>query len=298
VGDNCLIGCQSTLPPARREASKEDTDWLGSPAFLLRRRQRGAAFPQETTFRPPPRLWVARGAIEFFRATLPSSVFIVLSSLMLSVVVLVQDDLAAPLLLLLFPMLYVVAGVGATLFSAALKWLLMGRYRPCERPLWSVFVWKTELVTSLRENLADLYLLDVLKGTPFLALCFRLFGTKVGRRVYLETTDLTEFDLVRIGDDAALNRDCTIQTHLFEDRVMKMSTIDIGPRCSVGAVSLVLYDTMMGDGSVLGGLSLLMKGEVLPAGTAWEGVPASRRDARAADAEPRHARPEEVAVGV
>src|SRR5581483_1956035 len=107
--------------------------------------------------------------IEFFRVTLPSSIFIMLSSLMLSVVVLVRDDLGIVLLLLLFPMLYVASGLGALLLTAASKWLLMGRYRPCEKPLWSVFVWKTELVTSLRENLADLYLLDVLKGTPFLA---------------------------------------------------------------------------------------------------------------------------------
>lgn len=278
VGDNGLVGCLSTLPPARAEAAKEDADWLGSPAFPLPRRQKSAAFADGTTFNPSPRLWVIRGAIEFFRVTLPSSIFIVLSSLMLSVVVQLQDGVSLPLLVLLFPMLYVVAGVGATLFAAAMKWLLMGRYRPCERPLWSVFVWKTELVTSLRENLADLYLLDVLKGTPFLGLFFRLLGTKVGRRVYLETTDLTEFDLVRLGDDAALNRDCTIQTHLFEDRVMKMSTIDVGARCSVGAVSLVLYDTAMEDGAALGSLSLLMKGEVLPAGTAWEGIPAARRE--------------------
>jgi acetyltransferase-like isoleucine patch superfamily enzyme len=80
---------------------------------------------------------------------------------------------------------------------------------------------------------------------------------------------------VTIGDDAALNRDCTIQTHLFEDRVMKMSTIDVGAGCSVGAVSLVLYDTAMEEGASLGSLSLLMKGEVLPEGSAWEGIPAA-----------------------
>ena len=44
-----------------------------------------------------------------------------------------------------------------------------------------------------------------------------------------------------------LNADCTIQTHLFEDRVMKMGTIDIGPRCKVGNGTLVLYDTKDGN---------------------------------------------------
>jgi acetyltransferase-like isoleucine patch superfamily enzyme len=55
---------------------------------------------------------------------------------------------------------------------------------------------------------------------------------------------------------------------------MKMSTIHIAPRCKVGAGSLVLYDTRMEAGAALGDLSLLMKGEVLPARTSWEGIPA------------------------
>ena len=35
----------------------------------------------------------------------------------------------------------------------------------------------------------------------------------------------------------------TLQTHLFEDRVMKMSYLRIGPQCSVGSFSVVLYDS-------------------------------------------------------
>ena len=46
------------------------------------------------------------------------------------------------------------------------------------------------------------------------------------------------------------------------------------PRARVGAGSLVLYDTRMEAGAALGDLSLLMKGETLPAGTSWEGIPA------------------------
>jgi len=36
----------------------------------------------------------------------------------------------------------------------------------------------------------------------------------------------------------------------------------------------------MEDGSRLDALSLLMKGEILPAGTAWAGSPAARQEAR------------------
>ena len=62
---------------------------------------------------------------------------------------------------------------------------------------------------------------------------------------------------------------------------MKMSTIEVGKGCSVGAGTLVLYDTRMEDGARLGNLSLLLKGEVLPGGTRWEGIPARASEPQA-----------------
>jgi carbonic anhydrase/acetyltransferase-like protein (isoleucine patch superfamily) len=70
-----------------------------------------------------------------------------------------------------------------------------------------------------------------------------------------------------------LNKDCILQTHLFEDRVMKGARLRVGADCEIGAQSIVLCDTEMKDGARLGPLSLLMKGEVLPAGRVWTGSP-------------------------
>ena len=161
----------------------------------------------------------------------------------------------------LFPLLYMATGTTAALLMVGIKWLLMGRYHPCERPLWSPFVWRTEVVTSLLDNFASPFFLDLLAGTPYICMFFRLLGAKIGRRVYLDTTELTEFDLVHIGNDVAVNLDCTLQTHLFEDRVMKMATVKVDDNCHLGAMSLVLYDTHLRDGSSVGDLSLFMKGE-------------------------------------
>jgi non-ribosomal peptide synthetase-like protein len=113
----------------------------------------------------------------------------------------------------------------------------------------------------------------MLLGTPFAPVYFRIMGCKIGKKVFMETTEITEFDLVTIGNESALNFGCTIQTHLFEDRVMKMSTVNIGKACTVGSLSVVLYDTKMHDNSQLQGLSLIMKGESLPENTKWQGSP-------------------------
>jgi len=155
---------------------------------------------------------------------------------------------------------------------ALAKWLVIGRYRPFVRPLWSTFIWRLEFVNALYEFLATLLALGAIQGTPLLPWYQRLLGAHIGGGVYLHTTGLLEWDL---GDRAALNDDCVLQTHLFEDRVLKASSLRIGADCSVGATSVVLYDSMMEDGARLDALSLVMKGETLPAGTAWAGIPAS-----------------------
>jgi non-ribosomal peptide synthetase-like protein len=123
-------------------------------------------------------------------------------------------------------------------------------------------------------------LLATLTGTPFLGPLLRLFGATVGRRSLLDTTYLTEFDLVEIGDDVAVGRDASLQTHLFEDRVMKLGVVRVESEASIGERAVVLYDATVGTSAALAPLSLAMKGERLPRGSSWAGVPAERAERR------------------
>lgn len=282
IGEGCLIGVLSTPPISPTAATAETVSvpngstWLGSPAFLLPRRQEWSVFSESQTFHPSRKLWVQRGLIEFVRIILPATGFISLTSVLLSLVAILQDEIGTPLLAVLFPILYGLAGIVSLLIVAVLKWTLIGRYHRGQHPLWSLFVWRNELITALFENFSNLYFTQRLLGTPLLPWALRLFGVKIGRGVYLDSSEITEFDLVTIGDHVAINSDATIQTHLFEDRVMKIGEVHIGPRCNVGSLSVVLYDTLMEPDSSLGDLSLLMKEESLPAHTRWEGIPARK----------------------
>ncbi|MGK4578794.1 Pls/PosA family non-ribosomal peptide synthetase [Kitasatospora sp. HPMI-4] len=271
MGDNSLLGVHSVAPS--RPIGPETT-WLGSPALFLPRREESRNFPAKYTYEPSPGLIAARLAIEYFRVTLPSTVG------MLSVLLAVYAGVAlarstSPLpVFLLGPALILGAGVFSTLVVVVLKWLVIGRYRPRVEPLWGVWVRRTELITGLFENLVVPSLVAYLTGTPLMAWVMRLFGARIGRRVWLNTTFLTEFDLVEVGDDAAVGELTSLQTHLFEDRVMKMSTVKVGEASSIGLRCAVLYDAEVGAGTSLDGLSLVMKGEHLPPHTRWRGIPA------------------------
>ncbi|GGM14835.1 hypothetical protein GCM10010129_68800 [Streptomyces fumigatiscleroticus] len=179
--------------------------------------------------------------------------------------------------MLVLPALLLGTALAATLAAVLLKWLVIGGYRPRTEPLWSIWVRRTEVITGLYENLVVPTLLNWLTGTPWACVILRLFGTRIGRRVWLATTYLTEFDLVDIGDDAAVDEVTSLQTHLFEDRVMKMSTVRVGAGSSLGTRAVVLYDAHVGQGASLDALSLVMKGERLPDNTRWRGIPARPR---------------------
>ena len=166
-----------------------------------------------------------------------------------------------------------------TLVVVAMKWITMGRYEPMMKPMWSWWAMRTEAVAVIYWGLAGKVLLDHLRGTPFLPWLMRLFGTKFGRGVFVDMTDITEFDCVSVGDYAALNTLSALQTHLYEDRVMKVGNVFVGNGVTVGAGSTVLYDTLVSDYARLGPLTLVMKGEQIPSNTAWEGAPAEPKAA-------------------
>lgn len=271
LGDNSLIGVHS-VPP--REPVKPGTSWLGSPAIFLPRRQINTCFDDRVTFRPPAKLVACRLGMEFLRVVLPPTLMYMMIAGDILEMLWIAPRLSTAMLVAIAPILYFTSALVVTLLVVALKWLVVGRYRPRIEPLWSFFVWRSELITGLYESVAVPLLLTWFTGTPLLSVMLRWFGVRIGRRVYIETTFVTEFDLVRVEDDAIIGILTSLQTHLFEDRVMKMSTVTIGRGCTVGARSVVLYDSLMEAGSRLDALSLVMKGEKLPPNSQWRGIPA------------------------
>ena len=275
IGDEVLIGVLSKPPEDQAAATETGSTWFGSPAFRLPVRQVATMFDEGARFNPSRGLIATRLSIEAIRTTLSLTAFLVFFSLLLSVVGDLDDlERGGLVIVSTFPFLYVGFCLACGAFVLALKWLVVGRYRARTAPLWSTFVWRTELVTATYENLAVANLLEPLRGTPWLGLYLRLMGAKVGKRCYIDTTDLTEHDLVTIGDDVALNDFAGLQTHLFEDRVMKVGAIRVGDRATIGSLAIVLYDAEVGADAQLGDLSVVMKGESLPDGTNWEGSPA------------------------
>jgi non-ribosomal peptide synthetase-like protein len=169
--------------------------------------------------------------------------------------------------------LILAAGAVAGAMATISKWVIVGRTKAIEYPLWSSFVWRNEVVDTFVEMVAAPWFANAAAGTPVLTLWLRTLGAKIGKGVWCETYWLPEADLITLGDGVSVNRGCVLQTHLFHDRVMSMSTVTFGPGSTLGPHGIILPAASIGAGATVGPVSLVMRGETVPAGSRWAGNP-------------------------
>jgi non-ribosomal peptide synthetase-like protein len=261
-----LVAVLSATP----EHAKSGTSWLGSPPVRLRRAPTTA--DERLTFAPPRRLRVARAVVEVLRV-IPVICTVGIGVGLLGTLQGVLDawgGLAAGLLA--GPLTLVAAAVACALATVA-KWVLVGRTRVGEHPLWSSFVWRNELADTFVETVAVPWFARAALGTPVLNLWLRSLGARIGRGVWCETVWLPEADLVALGDGASVNRGCVLQTHLFHDRIMSMDTVTLAAGATLGPHGVILPAASIGAGTTVGPAALVLRGDVLPAGTRWTGNP-------------------------
>jgi non-ribosomal peptide synthetase-like protein len=272
-----LVGVLSSAP----HKAKKGTSWLGAPPMPLRRTvETGDA---NRTYDPPLRLKLARAAIELCRVV-PVMFAGALVTLVLAVLALIWQAAGGWVAVLAAGPVLLAASIGAALLASAAKWLLVGRFRVTEHALWTSFVWRNELADTFVEAFAAPWLFRFANGTPLLSMWLRTLGARIGRGVWLETYWLPEYDLVRLGAGATVNRGCVVQTHLFHDRIMAMDEVTLGAGATLGPHGIVLPGASIGANSTVGPGSLVTRGDAVPGDSRWLGnpiaswpAPASRR---------------------
>ncbi|MGK2949885.1 MAG: Pls/PosA family non-ribosomal peptide synthetase, partial [Acidimicrobiales bacterium] len=266
VPKNGLVAVLSAAP----KKSKAGSSWLGSPPVKLRRQ--ALSSDQRRTFDPPPRLRVARAVVELCRFVPVACTVAIAVAVVVALEAMLQAwgpwwTAAGSGVVLLG------AGAVAALVTTAAKWLVVGRIGETEHPLWSPFVWRNEVVDTFVEMVAAPWFANAAAGTPVLSLWLRSLGARIGRGVWCETYWLPEADLVRLGDGVSVNRGCVLQTHLFHDRVMSMSSVWLDHGATMGPHGVILPGASIGADATVGPSSLVMRGEHVPARTRWAGNP-------------------------
>jgi non-ribosomal peptide synthetase-like protein len=261
-----LIGVLSSAP----RKAKKGSSWLGAPPMPLRRTVEAA--DASRTYDPPLRLKLARAAFELCRL-IPVMCAGVLAVLVLAALALTWRTAGGWAAALAAGPVLLAAAVVAALTATAAKWLLVGRFRVTEHALWTAFVWRNELADTFVEVLGAPWLFRFATGTPLLTMWLRTLGAKIGRGAWLETFWLPEYDLVRLGAGATVNRGCVVQTHLFHDRIMSMDEVTLGAGATLGPHGIVLPGASIGARSTVGPGSLVTRGDAVPEDSQWLGNP-------------------------
>ncbi|MEU0209069.1 Pls/PosA family non-ribosomal peptide synthetase [Streptomyces canus] len=261
VPDGGLVGVLSATP----KKAKKGTSYLGLPPVKLPRS--AADSDQSRTYEPSAGLLWARGLVELCR------IVPVFCSAWLAVLTVAALCALGPWAWLLAGVVLLVAGAAAGLVSVVAKWLLVGRHRSGEHPLWSGFVWRNELADTFVEVLAVPWLAGSVPGTPVLTAWLRGLGARIGKGVWVESYWLPETDLVTLEDAATVNRGCVLQTHLFHDRILRTDTVVLREGATLGPGGIVLPGSTIGARTTLGPASLVMAAESVPDDTRWLGNP-------------------------
>jgi non-ribosomal peptide synthetase-like protein len=267
VPKESLVAVLSAAP--RRTVAKAHSSWMGSPPTKLRRTSSSA--DTSRTYAPPTRLKMARGVVETGRLLPMLCAVILYAGTGLTLLALLRLHLW--LAVLLAGSVLAVTGIVAALLAVAAKWVLVGRHRAEEHPLWSSFVWRNELADTFTEVLAAPWFAQITQGTLALNIWLRMLGASIGRGVWCDSYWLPETDLVRLSDGATVNRGCVVQTHLFHDRVLSMDTVTLHSGATLGPNSVILPAATIGRHATVGPVSLVMRGEGVPSRTRWIGNP-------------------------
>jgi non-ribosomal peptide synthetase-like protein len=266
VAKRSLVAVLSVAP----DKSKSGSSWLGSPPTRLRRATQ--AGDDERTYHPGTGLRVARTLWELCRIV-PVLVSCLLGVVVLCVFAWLWSSPGPWWTLLLSGIVMLGAGAVAAAVTTVAKWVIVGPIRAGERPLWSSFVWRTEVSDTFTEMLAAPWFARAAVGTPAMAVWLRSLGARIGRGVWCDSYWLPEPDLVTLGDGSTVNRGCVVQTHLFHDRIMSMDRVELEAGATLGPHSVILPAASIGAHATVGPASLVMRGESVPVGSRWSGNP-------------------------
>ncbi|MBV7698129.1 Pls/PosA family non-ribosomal peptide synthetase [Streptomyces sp. TRM70350] len=156
-------------------------------------------------------------------------------------------------------------------FPVVAKWILVGRWKPCEFPVWSLTYLRFWLVKVLLH--ANPVLLFV--GNPLYPLYLRALGARIGKGVTILSHSLPVCtDLLTIGAGTVIRKDSFFLCYRAHAGRIQTGPVTLGRDVFIGEKTVLDIDTRMGDGTQLGHSSALYRGQAVPDGEHWHGSPA------------------------
>jgi non-ribosomal peptide synthetase-like protein len=178
--------------------------------------------------------------------------------------------------------------VGVCTVPILVKWVLIGRWKPQQIRIWSLaYVRFWVIKTLVRSNPLVLFV-----GSPLYVLYLRALGATIGRGVVIFSPTVPVCtDLLRIGDNTVIRKDCLFPCYRAHAGLIETGPITLGNNVVVGEATVLDIGTSLGDTAQLGHASSLHTGQAIPAGQHWHGSPAQPTETNYRAVDPTDRRP-------
>ncbi|GAA1304616.1 Pls/PosA family non-ribosomal peptide synthetase [Pseudonocardia xinjiangensis] len=164
---------------------------------------------------------------------------------------------------------------GMCLLPVLAKWVLIGRWKATEFPIWSLRYFRFWLVRLIiRANPMALF-----SGSPLYVLWLRALGAKIGPGVTIFSKSVPVCtDLLTIGAGTVIRGSAVLPGYRAEAGMIEIGPVTIGEDVLVGEKTVLEIGSSIGDGAQIGHCSSLQPGRHVPAGETWHGSPAQPTD--------------------
>jgi len=168
--------------------------------------------------------------------------------------------------------------VTSTFFTAlpiVMKWVLIGRWKEEEIPIWSMKYLRFWVVKQLVQNNP----IVLFKGLPIFNWYLRLLGAKIGKHAVIDTKKVPVCtDLIDIEYNTILRKDTFLLGYRAQAGYIYPGPVTVGKNAFVGEGSVLEINTAMGDDTQLGHTSSLQYNQSVPSGKRYHGSPAEETE--------------------
>ncbi|MFI6492896.1 Pls/PosA family non-ribosomal peptide synthetase [Streptomyces sp. NPDC050564] len=161
--------------------------------------------------------------------------------------------------------------IGLCTFPIVAKWLLVGRWKSSEFPVWGLKYLRFWTVKVLIHANPMIFFV----GNPLYVLYLRALGARIGKGVTILSRHVPACpDLLTIGAGAVIRKDSFFPCYRAHAGRIQTGRVTLGRDAFIGEKTVLDIDTSMGDGAQLGHTSTLYSGQAIPDGQRWHGSPA------------------------
>ncbi|MFD5493491.1 Pls/PosA family non-ribosomal peptide synthetase [Streptomyces sp. NPDC001812] len=165
--------------------------------------------------------------------------------------------------------------IGMCAFPIAAKWILIGRWKEREFPVWGLTYlrfWTVKVL--LHANPMVLFV-----GNPLYVLYLRALGARIGTGVTILSRNVPVCtDLLTIGAGTVIRKESFFSCYRAHAGRIQTGPVTLGRNVFIGEKTVLDIATSMGDGAQLGHTSSLHSGQAVPDDQRWHGSPAQRTE--------------------